>query len=163
MTASTVAPPTLWDRWRAFAFAPVDAAPMAALRIVVGLLTLGWAVSYLPDASFFLGSHGAVPHTPPWGANWSWTHGVGNPTLALVLLALAAVFMTVGLGSRAASIVVLVLLIAIQRRDVQTLNSGDLLLRVLVFYVILMPSGECWSLDARIRRRFGREPRPRAR
>jgi len=161
-TTLAVARPTAWDRWRAFAFDPVDPAPMAAIRIVVGLLTIGWALSYLPDASFFLGSHGAVPHTPPWGEDWAWTHGIGNPVLALLLLALAAVFMTVGLGSRVASVAVLVLLIAIQRRDPQTLNSGDLLLRVLVFYVILMPSGECWSLDARIRQRFGRAPRWRA-
>jgi hypothetical protein len=55
-----------------------------------------------------------------------------------------------------------VLLIAIQRRDYQTLNSGDLLLRALVFYVVLMPSGERWSLDARLRRQRGHEPRLRA-
>jgi vitamin K-dependent gamma-carboxylase-like protein len=151
-----------WERWVRFAFEPVDTAPMAALRIAAGLLCLGWALSYLPDAGFFLGAHGAAPDRPTPTHPWEWNVDLGSPVLWLLVLAGAAVFMTVGLFSRLSSIAVLVLLIAIQRRDYATLNSGDLLLRALVFYIVLMPSGECWSVDAWFGRRIGREPQPRA-
>jgi hypothetical protein len=50
-------------------------------------------------------------------------------------------------------VLVAVLLIAVQRRDVYVLNSGDLLLRELALYLALMPAGEVWSLDARRRDR----------
>jgi hypothetical protein len=42
------------------------------------------------------------------------------------------------------------------------LNSGDLLLRELAFFVMLMPAGETWSLDARRRARRGLAERRRA-
>jgi hypothetical protein len=61
------------------------------------------------------------------------------------------VALTLGWRTRIASVVVAVLLLAIQRRDPWVLNSGDLLLRELAFYVMLMPAGETWSLDARRR------------
>jgi hypothetical protein len=152
----------LWMRWSNFAFTPVDTAPMAALRVAAGLLTMGWALSYLPDASFFLGPNGALPYLPPAPGPGGWDHSIGSPVGALLLLAGVALLLTVGCFSRASAITVLVLLIAIQRRDPETLNSGDLLLRLLVFYVALMPSGECWSVDAWFARRRGREPQLRA-
>ena len=50
---------TAFRRW---AFGPVDTAPMAALRIACGLLTLGWAVSFLPDVPAFLDKDGLTTH-----------------------------------------------------------------------------------------------------
>ena len=137
-------------RWRAWAFDPVDTAPMAALRIACGLLVLGWTLSLLPDAEAFLGdgglTSGPVSGTPGW-----WTVPTIPPYGALVVLGLAAVALVVGWRTRVASVVVAFGLIALQRRDVYVLNSGDLLLRELAIYVALMPAGECWSLDARRR------------
>lgn len=160
-SAPTVTRVVAW--WNRFAFEPTDPAPMAAVRVAAGLLCLGWALSYLPDAAFFLGSHGAEPTVPATYLSGDWSVGIGPPVLALLLLAAAAVALTVGAGSRVASIVALVALTAIQRRNPETLNSGDELLRALVFYVVLMPSGECWSVDAWLRRRWrGLEPRDRA-
>ena len=137
-------------RIRAWAFDPVDTAPMAALRIACGLLVLGWTLSLLPDAQAFLGDDGltsaAVPGSPGW-----WTVPILSPYGALALLAVAALALVVGWHTRVASVVVAFLLIALQRRDVYALNSGDLLLRELAIYLALMPAGECWSLDARRR------------
>lgn len=138
------------SRWRAWAFAPVDPAPMAALRIACGLLVLGWTLSLLPDAATFLADDGLTAGPSDGGTGW-WTVGSFPPYPVLGVLAAAAVALTLGWRTRVASVVVVMLLVVVQRRDVYVLNSGDLLLRQMAFFVALMPAGEVWSLDARRR------------
>lgn len=140
----------LWNGWSRWAFAPVDTAPMAALRILVGLLTIGWTLSLLPDAGTFLGSHGVQRGLPHYDSG-GWTVQLGSPYAVLTVLLAAAVALALGWRTRVASVVVAVLLLVVQRRDPWVLNSGDLLLRELAFFVMLMPAGETWSLDARRR------------
>jgi hypothetical protein len=142
--------------FRRWAFDPVDTAPMAALRVACGLLALGWTVSLLPDVHAFLADDGLTARAVHGSRGW-WTLDLVSPWAAVALLGLAAVALTLGWHTRIAAIVVAVLLVAIQRRDVYVLNSGDLLLREMAFYVALMPAGEVWSLDAR--RRGGSSPR----
>lgn len=142
-----------WSRW---AFTPIDTAPMAALRIAMGLMALGWALAWLPDVDAFLSDDGltptpsfypdAVPHTFP----------LEHPTVVVLALAVAAIALTVGWHTRVAAIVVTALMIWIERRAPLALNSGDVLLRNLSLYVALMPAGELWSLDARRRARESR-------
>lgn len=136
-----------WNRW---AFAPVDTAPMAAVRIAVGLLTIGWTLSLLPDANAFLGSDGLQRNLPRVDSG-AWVVPLGPPYVVLGVLLVAAVALVLGWRTRISSVVVAVLLLAIQRRDPWVLNSGDLLLREMAFFVMLMPAGETWSLDARRR------------
>lgn len=136
--------------WRRWAFAPVDTAPMAALRIACGLLVLGWTVSLVPDASAFLSDEGLTAGPVDGGAGW-WAVGHLPAYPVLAALGLAAVALTAGWHTRVASVLVAVGLVVLQRRDVYVLNSGDLLLRELALYVALMPAGEVWSLDARRR------------
>jgi hypothetical protein len=141
---------------RRWLFDPVDTAPMAALRIACGLLVLGWTLSLLPDVSTFLSNDGVTSGPVP-GTSGGWTIDRGNPWPWVMGLFVATTAMAVGWHTRIASWLVVFLLIVLQRRDVYVLNSGDLLLRDLAFFVALMPAGELWSLDAR-----RREPRPRA-
>jgi hypothetical protein len=138
-----------WKRW---AFDPVDTAPMAALRIACGLLTIGWALSLLPDAQAFLAADGLTARAST-SSSGGWSVPLGSPYGVLALLLAASVALVLGWRTRLASVVVAFLLIAIQRRDVYVLNSGDLLLRELALYLVLMPAGEVWSLDARRRGR----------
>jgi hypothetical protein len=123
---------------------------MAALRIAVGILTIGWTLSLLPDAGTFLGSDGVQRGLPHYDSG-AWVIELGSPYVVLIALLAAAVALTLGWRTRAVSVVVAVLLLALQRRDPWVLNSGDLLLRELAFFVMLMPAGETWSLDARRR------------
>jgi len=135
---------------RRWLFEPVDTAPMAALRIACGLLSLGWAVSLLPDVDAFLSDDGLTAG-PIEGARGFWTLPLGDPYAAVGLLIVASLALTLGLFTKASNIAVALLLVVLQRRDVYMLNSGDLLLRELAIYLCLMPSGEVWSLDARRR------------
>jgi len=141
------------QRW---AFDPVDTAPMAALRIACGLLTLGWTLSLLPDAQAFLSDKGLTSGPVTGTAGW-WTVDIASPYGACALLIAAALLLVLGWHARVMAWLVFLGLLVLQRRDVYVLNSGDLLLRELAFYVALMPSGETWSLDAR--RRGTSEPR----
>ena len=134
-------------RW---VFEPVDTAPMAALRIACGLLTVGWTLSLLPDAQAFLSDKGLTSGPVTGTAGW-WTVDVASPYGACALLIAAAVLLAVGWHTRVMAWLVFLGLLVLQRRDVYVLNSGDLLLRELAFYVALMPAGETWSLDARRR------------
>ncbi|MGB8650248.1 MAG: HTTM domain-containing protein [Mycobacteriales bacterium] len=136
--------------FRRWAFDPVDTAPMAALRIACGLLVLGWTLSLLPDAQAFLADGGLTPHAVDGTRGW-WTVPLLSPYGVLAVLGLAAVALVIGWRTRVASVVVALLLVVVQRRDVYVLNSGDLLLRELALLVALMPAGETWSLDARRR------------
>jgi hypothetical protein len=140
---------TAFRRW---AFDPVDTAPMAALRIACGLLVLGWTVSLLPDVQAFLADDGLTARAVTGSRGW-WTLDLVSPYAAVALLALAAAALALGWHTRVAAVVVAVLLVTVQRRDVYVLNSGDLLLREMAIYVALMPAGEVWSLDARRRGR----------
>lgn len=140
----------LWRGWSAWAFDPVDCAPMAALRIAVGLLSLGWALSLLPDVDAFLTEDGLQPE-PPAVSGGAWVVDLVSPYAVLAVLALASVALALGWRTRVMAVVVAVLLLAVQRRDPFVLNSGDLLLRNLALFVALMPAGETWSLDARRR------------
>jgi hypothetical protein len=143
-----------FQRW---AFDPVDTAPIAALRIACGLLVLGWCVSLLPDVGTFLHDGGVTQHSVGGTRGWWTLDAVAEQWAAVIVLVLAAIALTVGWHSRVACVLVAVLLLVIQRRDVYMLNSGDLLLRHLAVYLCLMPTGETWSLDAR--RRGSSSPR----
>jgi hypothetical protein len=134
---------------------------MAAVRIATGLLCLLWTVSLLPDASAFLSGSGIVPAPPSERAPGAWAVELPWPLL-LGTLAVASTALTVGWRSRAAAVFVLVCLVLVQRRNPYVVNSGDLLLRAMAFYLVLMPSGESWSVDAWRRRTAGRLPQPRA-
>ncbi len=138
------------SRVRSWLFDPVDTAPMAALRIACGLLVLGWTVSLLPDLHTFLDDGGVTVGHTAWGRGY-WTLETPHPWLWAIGLIVSAVALVVGWHTRPAAWLVVFLLIVLQRRDVYVLNSGDLLLRELAFYVALMPAGELWSLDARRR------------
>jgi hypothetical protein len=143
-------PQKAWAGWSRWAFAPADTAPMAALRIAVGLLTIGWTLSLLPDAQTFLGGDGVQRGLPHYDSG-AWAVPVGPPYVVLAVLLAAAVALVLGWRTRVVAVVVWLLLLAVQRRDPWILNSGDLLLRELAFFVMLMPAGETWSLDARRR------------
>ncbi|HMO14091.1 MAG TPA: HTTM domain-containing protein [Pirellulaceae bacterium] len=72
--------------------------------------------------------------------------------IALFLLTgLAACCMFVGLFTRLATIVVWLLVASMQARNPMINTSGDMLLKMLLFWSMFLPLGAYWSLDARRR------------
>lgn len=140
-----------WRGWERLFFTPTSTAPLAVLRVAYGLVLIAWTVTQLPYLFIFYGPNGVLPDPPAVGP-WQW--GALNsfnsvPALAVVFLAtlVAAVALTIGASPQVASFVVLLGLIALERRNPYVLNSGDVLLRVMAVYLIFAPSGESLSWD----------------
>jgi hypothetical protein len=75
--------------------------------------------------------------------------------VACVALVVAGALTMVGWRTRASSIVAALLMLSLQRTNVHVFNSGDLLLKLIGYGVMLSPCGLLWSLDARRRERQG--------
>ena len=147
----------------AFWFAPTDPATLALVRISpFGALVTLWTLSLAPDLAAFFSTAGVIGDAVPHAGNGTWSllwvdHS--NTTVAAVYLALlaAAVGTTVGWHSRLCATVVFVTLTSLARANPYVFNSGDTLIRVLAFYLMLAPSGLGFSLDRRRARQQGRE------
>jgi uncharacterized membrane protein YphA (DoxX/SURF4 family) len=152
-TASPPVAPSPWERLVDLLFAPRSVAPMAVYRIAFGALVTIWAIAIAPDVLHFFGPDMlALPARGPG----MWSVLGGDPSVALTVgvhgaLLVAAIAVTVGYRTRLASLVVFVALVSFSRRDPWVYNSGDAMLRILAFYLVLMPAGEGYSLDARRR------------
>lgn len=83
-----------------------------------------------------------------------------GPTTMLVfwLGAVAALFVCLGLFSRISSIALFVLVVTLHHRSPDILHSGDTLMRQLLFFLAIGPSGAAFSLDRLIALRRGTAP-----
>lgn len=140
-----------WHGWERFFFTPTSTAPLAVFRIAFGLTVTAWTATQLPYLFTFYGPDGLLPEPPAIGP-WQWGLLTTNNTvivLSVVFLAslLAGIALTIGAWPRIAAVVVLLGLIAFERRNPYVLNSGDVLLRVMAVYLIFAPSGESLSWD----------------
>jgi predicted DCC family thiol-disulfide oxidoreductase YuxK len=145
--------------WERFWFAPAPTSTLALFRIGFALVVLAWALSLAPSLFAFFSEDGILPAQPDRGAASWGVLGVFSSDAALTALYLAmvagAVCLLVGFRSRLAALVVFVCIVSLNRRNPWVLNSGDLLLSVLAFYLMLAPSGAALSVDRWLRNRKG--------
>jgi hypothetical protein len=140
--------------WRAFWFRPTRAYTLGVVRIAFGALIVIWTAALLPGLHDLFGVDGVAP--VPLREPFRWTvFQVWTSDQALLvgwaILLVAAVAMTVGWHSRLAAVVVWVLVLAFQYRNPSAFNSGDVVIRVEAFFLMLAPSGAALSLDQRRR------------
>lgn len=86
---------------------------------------------------------------------------VTNPTVSAVfygLVLVAALFTTVGLFTRVSSIALLIGVTSIHHRVPDILHSGDTLIRVMLLYIAVAPSGAAVSIDRWLALRRGTAP-----
>ncbi len=146
--------------WKRFWFEPTETSTLAVVRICFGLVVLGWSLTLIPDLDTFFSSHGLLPTTPSHVAAGTWSplgsfDSSSALTAALVVTVFAAVCLTVGFITRLASIVVFVATLAFTRRNPYIANSGDALVRIIAFYLMLAPAGASLSVDRLLRTRDG--------
>jgi hypothetical protein len=141
---------------------------MAAFRIAIGAVTLiDFSTTLLPHLDDYYGAAGASdPNSPAnwWQpADWPWPL-LGPETapstvrLYAVALLVAAALVTVGLATRVSTLVTWFLLVSFHFANQAVLNAGDALLRCGLFYLLWMPAGAAWSVDARLAAARGRAP-----
>ena len=150
-----------WDR---FWFAPQSTSTLAVVRIAFALVVLGWTALRRPRPFGLLLEERcpAEPARPElvvgrgaWGPLGTFT---SDAALAVTYSALfvAALLLLIGLKTRLAAVLVFVGLMALTRRNIWVLDSGEPLMRSIAFFLMLAPSGAALSLDRRLAVRRGR-------
>lgn len=153
----------IWDFW----VKPIRAERLAAFRIVIASVVLFDVLfSLLPSAEVWFGPMG--PSLPELSESyssvwWRWSllpvdADMTTVYVMLALLAVCALFTSVGFLTRIASIAMWALLSSFFLRNWMMLNAADVLLRSATFYVAIAPSGAAWSIDNLIRSRIGWKP-----
>lgn len=156
--------------WKRFFFGDRDVRPLALMRIGVGFIITWMLLERIPVAQAALSDEGwlrsdaAEALMDPW--HWSVFHTIDQPIAVAALLLLGggcAVLFTVGLFTRWAGFAAFVILASTHVRNPAVLYGADSVARIWLFYLLLMPCGRAWSLDAirariRARGRAFREP-----
>ena len=148
----------MYRAWERFWFGPFSVATLVVVRVASGLVALGWTLSLLPDLRTFYSSSGAVPSSPsiPWYRGvLSLADSPGFVVLLWVVTLLACVSLVVGLGGRWAALVAFVAVLSFQRRNPWVLNSGDVLVRLLLLYLVFTPCSAAVSVDRWLASRRG--------
>jgi hypothetical protein len=140
-----------WAVWERFWFTPAQTSTLALFRIGFGVVVLGWAISLAPPLYSFFSDDGVLPGHPDSGTgSWGVLQLSSTPaavTVLYLLLVVAAISLIAGFASRFAAVVVWIAVVSFSRRDPWVLNSGDLMLAVLAFYLMVAPSGAALSVD----------------
>ena len=154
--AVTTLPQRAVASWNRFWFEPVSSSTLGVVRIGFGIVTLLWALTLAPDLRAFYTSSGILPKQPT--VAWTWgllEHSSSMPLVLAVftLLVVGAIGVVLGCWTRLSLLMVFVGLMSFQRRDPFVLNTGDWLLRILSFYLLLAPAGAALSVDRYVRNR----------
>jgi hypothetical protein len=145
--------------WERFWFTPVEASTFVLFRLAFGVVALGYTISLAPALFAFYSDDGILPAQPTytgtlaWGL-LGWFPSDGAVIVVYFLLLISAIALLVGFQTRVAALVFFVCVVSFGRRNPWVLNSGDLLVQVLAFYMLFMPAGLAVSLD-----RWLKEPR----
>jgi len=159
--------------WNRFFFEPQSPLPVAVYRILLGLVILMNHALLWPDVNDWFSDRGALPFATArkvvggGGFNlFNWLpHSDASVWMVFLISCLAALTMTLGLLTRASTVVLFLTLLTLQHRNPVILNSGDTFMRIATFFMMFSQAGAALSLDRLIRIARGKEsgpPEPRA-
>ena len=144
--------------WNRFWFRSIDARQYAAVRIAFGGLSAVYLLGLLPyvETQFSgLGWLGNIRQIAIQnGGSWSLFFiqaGAQATTLAyaIVLVGIMAAFLLmIGWQSRLTACLCWLVWVSLWNRNPLLLDGDDAVLKVMCFYLMLSPSGNCWSVDA---------------
>lgn len=162
--------------WNRFWFSPGDAYCMGAMRALIGAMALWFIVSYSTDLVTWFGPHGLL--TVPTVTRLTGIADSDEPVFTQSILfyidqpavlwsvhvvaVLAAAMCMVGLFSRVASIVTLLMVLSYVHRAPMLTGQFEPVLTALLLYLCLGPSGRALSVDRwlKSRREKTAEPAP---
>lgn len=142
--------------WNAFWFAPVSARPLGAFRVLVGALALCHLGllsfdldHWLTDRGLMAGADAREVAGPFRPSVLQWVQDPASVRTFVAATAVAGVLFTVGWRTRVMGVLLYFGLLSIHHRNISTNCGPDNLLLIMVFYLMLGPSGAAYSLDAR--------------
>ena len=148
----------------------IDTRSLAVFRVALALTILADLALRARDLGPFYTDDGVLPRAlladdlgsrTPWLAlgvglvPHFWFGGALGQGFWFVVAGLTAALLLVGWRTRWVTVASWVLLTSLQSRNPVVLNGGDVILRLLLFWSMLLPLGARWSLDAV---RTGRRP-----
>jgi len=141
--------------WQRFA---IDLRTLAFARIAFAVLLFIDALTRLGDAREHYTNDGTYPLEAlkqEWGGslNWMATPFALDGSLAwaqflLLVTAAAAVLLAFGWQSRFAMFLCWAMLVGIHNRNAMILHGGDQMMRIFAFWMMFLPVGSRWSVDA---------------
>lgn len=156
----------IWQLWRKFWFEPQSMTTLALYRILFGLLVLQSLVVHLGiDFLNWYGPNAVIPIEAIKQYFW-WNEPRFDMLLLLpkdnawfvtyyILLVIATICATIGLGTRFTVPFVSLSLISLHHHNPFNINGGDTFLRLTSIFLALSPCGQAWSLDNIIKRKRG--------
>ena len=146
--------------WNHFWFAPTSAKPLAAMRIIFGLLVLFnlallWVeIDYwFTDAGLLQGTEAQIIAGPMRFSPFLYWQDGTSVRIGFALIGLVAALFTIGFWSRTMAVLLYLGLVAIHHRNIPSTSGADVLLITLAFNLMLGPVGAIWSVDAWLRDR----------
>ena len=146
------------NNWNHFWFRLIDARQYAVLRILFGGLSCIYFLELLPyvDSQFsHLGWLGNIQQIINQnGGTWSifFINEDWQPSkIAHVIIGsgiLTSILMMIGWQSRYSTFITWLIWVSLWNRNPLILDGDDALLKIMCFYLMLSPCGNCWSLDS---------------
>jgi Vitamin K-dependent gamma-carboxylase len=150
--------PVMQGEWDKFWFRQIDARQFAALRIAFGGLSAVYLIGLLPYVETQLGVSGWLGNVRQIaiqnGGSWSLLFipsGAHAATLAYAVVVVgivSAFLLMIGWHSRMAACITWLVWVSLWNRNPLLLDGDDAVLKVMCFYLVLSPCGNCWSVDA---------------
>ncbi|MCA9174644.1 MAG: HTTM domain-containing protein [Planctomycetales bacterium] len=139
---------------------------LAACRIGLASVMLVDLTTRFGEVEIFLSKRGLLPlelqrELTSGGSWWTLYAFSDSPVYAWMLLAtqlVCTLLLLAGAWTRYATVALWLLTMSLHVRNPLVNNSGDMLLRMMLFWGMFAPWGACWSLDAVRRRRGGLAP-----
>ena len=124
------------------------------IRILTAAVLLLLLLNDLPFAADYYSDDGVISgRTDIMRSDYRFSilDNLGSPKfvyLFYIIMIISAIMLLIGKYTRASAIISFMLLSSFHEKNVFVLNSGDTLIRLMLFYLILAPSGKCFSLDS---------------
>ena len=153
------------EGWNNFFFSETSPDALCYFRIFLGFFLFLNGISLIPDfeAWYGVGVNSLLPLNDSFKLYSNFRINIFkwlSPTEAsawfvLITYTLASFALMVGFKTRVSAIITFILLVSLQNRNYTILNSGDTLMRCMLFVLMLSPSGVKFSIDAWIREKKG--------
>ena len=144
----------------------LDTRSLALARIGLGCMLIRWYLVAMMNVELFWTDEGVLPRELAenllFSGQWSFHLLSGEPAFQWMLIALgmaAALAFTVGYHTRLACALSVLLLLSAQIRNPWIVNGGDIILRSMLFWMIWLPMGARFSMDARRQQEKSASPR----
>jgi hypothetical protein len=146
-----------------FWFGQIDSRPFSVFRILFGLLLLKDALYHIPLAHWFYSDAGVTPLSALRDGlerplRFSLMDSMPYAWMAVAFFAVWAVVLVLlilGYRTKLMTILNFIIVLSVHERNVYVLTGADTVIRVMSFWIMFIPLGHYYSLDA-IRKRWAR-------